>query len=44
METFYETYKFLLLELSYDETLKRMDDSKFMRLITGKESIEDGSA
>jgi hypothetical protein len=43
METFYETYKFLLLELSYDETLKRMDDSKFMRLITGKESIEDMS-
>jgi len=43
METFYETYKFLLLELSYDETVKRMDDPKFKRLITGSDSIEEMS-
>jgi hypothetical protein len=43
METFYETYKFLLLELSYDETVKRMDDPKFKRLITGSNSIEEMS-
>jgi hypothetical protein len=41
METFYETYKFLLLELSYDETIKRMDEPKFKRSATGKDSIED---
>lgn len=41
METFYETYKYLLLELSYSEVVKRMDDPKFMRLITGKDTLED---
>lgn len=34
METFYETYKLLLLELSYDETIKRMDEPKFKRSVT----------
>ncbi len=41
MESFYNTYRHLLLELSYSETVKRMDDPKFKRLITGAESIED---
>lgn len=41
METFYETYKYLLLELSWDDTVKRMDDPKFKRLLTGNDSLEE---
>lgn len=44
MESFYNTYRHLLLELSYSETVKRMDDPKFKRLITGKESFDDMNA
>ncbi len=37
METFYETYKFLLLELSLEEVVKLLDNEKFKRLFTDNE-------
>ena len=39
METFYETYKFLLLELSFDEVTKLMDSEKFKKMFTDIEHL-----
>jgi len=39
MKTFYETYKFLLLELSFDEVAKLMDGEKFKRMFTDAEHL-----
>jgi hypothetical protein len=43
METFYETYKFLLLELSLEDVVKLLDNEKFKRIFTDTEhlSIKD---
>lgn len=39
MKTFYETYKFLLLELSFKEVAKLMDSEKFKQMFTDAEHL-----
>ena len=39
METFYETYKFLLLELSLEDVVKLLDNEKFKRIFTDTEHL-----
>ena len=39
MKTFYETYKFLLLELSLEDVVKLLDNEKFKRIFTDTEHL-----